>query len=42
MGPYAAGPMTRMLAYAGATMVLGLNFVLLADTFGVPIPLFRD
>ncbi|MFC2966825.1 Nramp family divalent metal transporter [Acidimangrovimonas pyrenivorans] len=38
MGDYASGPLTRILAYVGAAAVLGLNFVLLAQTFGVPIP----
>ena len=38
MGEFAAGPLVRGLAIAGAGAVLSLNFVLLADTFGVPIP----
>ncbi|HDZ83117.1 MAG TPA: divalent metal cation transporter [Roseobacter sp.] len=38
MGSYANGPVVRLLSFAGAAAVLGLNFVLLATTFGVPIP----
>ena len=38
MGEFAAGPLVRGLAIAGAGAVLSLNFVLLADAFGVPIP----
>jgi len=38
MGDYVAGPLVRALAIIGAALVLGLNFVLLADTFGLPIP----
>lgn len=38
MGSYANGPIVRLLSFAGAAAVLGLNFVLLATTFGVPIP----
>ncbi|PHP68651.1 divalent metal cation transporter [Zhengella mangrovi] len=38
MGAYATGPVARILAGIGAAVVLGLNFILLADTFGVPIP----
>ncbi|MFD1797867.1 Nramp family divalent metal transporter [Paracoccus aurantiacus] len=37
MGAYVTGPVVRLLALVGATAVLGLNFVLLAQTFGVPI-----
>lgn len=37
MGTYASGPLVRLLSFAGAAAVLGLNFVLLATTFGVPI-----
>lgn len=37
MGGFAAGPLVRLLAIAGAAIVLALNFVLLADAFGVPI-----
>ncbi|WP_319483255.1 Nramp family divalent metal transporter [uncultured Cohaesibacter sp.] len=38
MGPYASGKIIRTLAAIGATVVLVLNFVLLADTFGIPVP----
>jgi manganese transport protein len=38
MGPYASGRVIRTLAALGATVVLVLNFVLLADTFGIPVP----
>ncbi len=37
MGELAVGAAARMLAAAAATLVLGLNFVLLADFFGVPV-----
>lgn len=39
MGDYATGPLVRTLALAGAAAVLTLNCVLLADTFGLPVPL---
>ncbi|MBN8290607.1 Nramp family divalent metal transporter [Rhodobacter sp. NTK016B] len=38
MGDFRIGPVLRVLATLGACTVLSLNFVLLADTFGVPIP----
>ncbi len=38
MGPYATGFLVRLLALIGASAVLSLNFVLLADAFGIPIP----
>ncbi|WP_323785104.1 Nramp family divalent metal transporter [Thalassovita sp.] len=38
MGDFCVGPVLRGLAVLGATAVLALNFVLLADTFGVPMP----
>ncbi len=38
MGAYATGKIIRTLAAVGATAVLVLNFVLLADTFGIPVP----
>jgi manganese transport protein len=38
MGQFRAGPGLRMLAGLGAIAVLGLNFVLLANFFGIPIP----
>lgn len=40
MGDYATGKVLRALAALGATAVLVLNFVLLADTFGIPVPFF--
>ncbi len=38
MGEYATGGVLRLLAIAGAALVLGLNAVLLAGTFGLPVP----
>ncbi len=38
MGEFRIGPVLRGLATLGACAVLSLNFVLLADSFGVPIP----
>nr|WP_321446393.1 Nramp family divalent metal transporter [uncultured Cohaesibacter sp.] len=38
MGQYATGFVVRLLALIGACAVLSLNFVLLADAFGIPIP----
>ncbi|MFT6773610.1 MAG: manganese transport protein [Paracoccaceae bacterium] len=38
MGDFVNGPRTKALAILGATAVLSLNFVLLAQTFGIPIP----
>jgi len=38
MGDFATGPLLRGLAISGAGVVLSLNFVLLAQVFGVPIP----
>lgn len=38
MGGFAARPVTRIAATAGAALVLCLNFVLLAAFFGLPIP----
>ncbi|MBW6416958.1 Nramp family divalent metal transporter [Celeribacter sp. PS-C1] len=38
MGAFRIGPVLRVLAVLGACAVLGLNFVLLAETFGLPIP----
>ncbi|WP_232829280.1 Nramp family divalent metal transporter [Tropicimonas sp. IMCC34043] len=38
MGEYRIGPVVRVLAILGATAVLSLNFVLLAQVFGVPMP----
>ena len=38
MGDYAIGRLLSLLAWLGAIAVLSLNFVLLADAFGVPIP----
>ena len=42
MGDFVAGPLIRALALVGAVVVLGLNFVLLAQTFGLPIPFLAD
>lgn len=38
MGVFVNRPATRVLALVGATVVLVLNFILLAQTFGVPVP----
>ena len=38
MGDFTAGPVLRILSGLGALAVLALNFVLLADFFGLPIP----
>lgn len=38
MGSYVGGRIERVLAIAGAAVILILNVVLLAQTFGVPIP----
>lgn len=38
MGEFAVGLVLRGLALLGAAVVLGLNFVLLADVFGLPVP----
>ncbi|WP_141693193.1 Nramp family divalent metal transporter [Thioclava sp. SK-1] len=38
MGSFAIGPMLRGLAIIAAMAVLSLNFILLADVFGMPIP----
>jgi manganese transport protein len=38
MGAFRIGPVLRVLAILGACAVLGLNFVLLAQTFGLPVP----
>ena len=42
MGPFANGPLTQAAAVAGAAVVLGLNMVLLAAAFGVPVPGLAD
>ncbi|MFU0506333.1 Nramp family divalent metal transporter [Pseudaminobacter sp. NGMCC 1.201702] len=41
MGAYATGPIIRFLAVAGAILVLGLNFLLLAGTLGVQLPMIN-
>ncbi|WP_196223369.1 Nramp family divalent metal transporter [Roseibium sp. RKSG952] len=41
MGEFAIGRLTSGLAIIGAAIVLGLNFVLLAQTFGVRIPFLQ-
>ena len=38
MGRFANGRLVMVVAVAGAAAVLGLNVILLAQTFGVPIP----
>lgn len=38
MGAFAVGPVLRILSILAAVLVLGLNFVLLAQTFGLPLP----
>ncbi|SEL13974.1 Nramp family divalent metal transporter [Jannaschia helgolandensis] len=38
MGDFMVGPVLRILSGLGALAVLALNFVLLADFFGLPIP----
>ncbi len=38
MGTFVVSPLVRVLAVIGATAVLSLNFVLLADVFGVTFP----
>jgi manganese transport protein len=38
MGDFVTGPVVRGLAILGATVVLSLNFVLLADAFGFTMP----
>lgn len=40
MGEFATGPLVRTQAIVGVTMVLGLDFVLLADVFGIAVPGF--
>lgn len=42
MGEFRTGPLVRVLAGLGAVVVLALNFVLLAQVFGVPIPGFAQ
>jgi manganese transport protein len=42
MGEFVSGKWIRTLAIIGATIVLTLNFVLLAQTFGMPIPGLSD
>lgn len=38
MGSYAMRPGTKWLAFVGATIVLALNFTLLASVFGIRVP----
>ena len=38
MGDYTSGLLVRLLGFLGATAVLSLNFVLLADVFGISMP----
>lgn len=42
MGTFMISPAMRGLAILGATAVLSLNFILLAQTFGVPIPFLAN
>lgn len=42
MGEYATGPLVRLLSLCGAAAVLGLNFILLAQAFGVPVPFLEN
>jgi manganese transport protein len=42
MGEFATGPLLRALAIIGATIVLLLNFVLLAQFFGIALPGFAS
>lgn len=42
MGEFTTGPLLRGLAIAGAVIVLSLNFVLLADVAGLPIPFLKQ
>ncbi len=42
MGDYATGKVIRTLAAVGATAVLVLNFILLAESFGIPVPLLAS
>jgi manganese transport protein len=39
MGEFANGRLVRIAAIVASVVVLGLNFVLLAQTAGIPIPL---
>jgi len=38
MGEFAVGKLLGSLAAMAAIIVLGLNFVLLGDAFGIPVP----
>ena len=38
MGAFVNRRSTRVLALVGAALVLALNFILLAQTFGIPVP----
>lgn len=42
MGEFVNSPLVSALAVIGSVLVLGLNGVLLADTFGLPIPGFSS
>ncbi len=42
MGAFKVGPILWTLAGIGAAVVLGLNFVLLGDAFGIPMPFLAD
>jgi manganese transport protein len=38
MGDFANRPLTRIAAWAGTAIVLALNAILLAQSFGLPLP----
>jgi len=42
MGDYAMRPAIRCLAFIGATIILGLNFALLANVSGIPVPFLAN
>jgi manganese transport protein len=42
MGPFVNGRLTNIAAFVGTILVLGLNSVLILQTFGVPIPGLSD
>lgn len=42
MGEFTTGPLMRTLAIVGAVIVLSLNFVLLANVAGLPIPFMTE
>jgi manganese transport protein len=38
MGAFANGPLTRVSAVIGSAVVLALNFFLIAESLGIPLP----